>query len=80
VRSREADGLWQVEEILPLLLARPLACDLAQHADELAAVGWRELLKLEGKVFLLLYGGVRNQSGFDPRSGYAATNYTDVIR
>src|SRR4029453_12689143 len=62
-RSCDAQGLRQVEEKLPLPLPRPLACDLAQQADELAAVGRRELLELEGEIFQLLHGGVRIQGG-----------------
>src|SRR5215218_5921264 len=62
-RSCDAQGLRQVEEKLPLPLLRPLACDLAQQADELAAVGRRELLELEGEIFQLLHGGVRIQGG-----------------
>jgi hypothetical protein len=55
-RSCYADGLWEVEEVLPLMLARPLACDLAQHADELAAVGRRELLELNRDNLVVICG------------------------
>jgi integrase len=48
---------------LPLSLGRPLACDRAQRPDELNAIGWRELLELEGEAFELLHGGVRSQRG-----------------
>jgi hypothetical protein len=50
-------------EVCPLLLVRPFAGDLVQQGNELATVGYRELLELEGEVLLLHHGGVRIQGG-----------------